>query len=63
MAIFQTGGRWPGKVSPGEAPRDRPLRKASPGGAGRVNPKQIFRQASKPPMAIVDPIAEAVCDA
>ena len=48
-------GPAPGKVSPGEAWRDRPLRKASPGGAGRANPKQIFRQASKPPTAIVTP--------
>ena len=49
------GGPTPGKVSPGGPPRDRPLRKASPGGTGRANPKQIFRQASKPLMAIVTP--------
>ena len=26
LAILSTGGRWPGKVSPGGPPRDRPLR-------------------------------------
>ena len=49
------GGLRRGKSGRGRPPRDRPLRKASPGGTGRVNPKQIFRQASKLPMAIVDP--------
>ena len=50
----QAGGGW-GRSGRGRPPRDRPLRKDSLGGTGRVNPKQIFRQASKPPMAIVDP--------
>ena len=52
-----------GRSRRGRPPRDRPLRKASPGGTDRVNPKQIFRQASKPLMAIVTPIAETACDA
>ena len=56
-------GPVPGRSGRGKPPRDRPLRKASPGGAGRANPQQIFRQASKPLMAIVTPIAETACDA
>ena len=56
-------GACAGEGLAGGPPRDRPLRKASPGGTDRVNPKQIFRQASKPLMAIVTPIAETACDA
>ena len=54
----EAGGGW-GRSRRGRPPRDRPLRKASPGGAGRVPlaalRQQIFRQANKPPTAIVTP--------